>query len=194
MNHTIFNSFPSLETNSLLLRKIEPKDARDLFSFLSDEAVCRYLRNNILENIVQAQRSINRMQQFFNSKQKIRWGIAKKEDNRIIGYCDYSYFDETNSFGEINYCLAKKNWSQGIMTEAINTIVRFGFEKIGLNRIEAKTDTKNSASIKTLEKVGFKQEGLLRESMLKNDVFYDLYLYSILKNEYLAKYPDINCY
>jgi ribosomal-protein-alanine N-acetyltransferase len=187
VNQTIFNSFPTFETKNLVLRKIEPKDARDLFSFLSDEAVCRYLTNNIFKNIVQAQRSINGMQQFFDSKQKIRWGIAQKEDNRIIGYCGYFYFDETNLSGEINYCLAKENWGQGIMSEAIDAVIRFGFEKIGLNRVEAKTNPKNPASFRVLEKVGFKRDGLLREGLLKNGVFHDLYLYSILKKEYLAQ-------
>ncbi len=183
MNQNIFNSFPVLETSNLILRKIEPKDAKDLFSFLTDPAVSQYMTNAPYENIVQVQRSINGMQQFFESKQKIRWGIAKKADDKIIGHCGYFSFDEINLIGEINYCLSRENWGQGIMTEAIMEIVRFGFEKINLNRVEAKTIPENIASLQVLEKAGFRQEGLLREGLLKNGIFHNLYIYSILKKD-----------
>ncbi len=183
MNQTVFNSFPAIETNLLMLRKIEPKDAKDLFEFLSDNSVNQFMTNNSCENIVQVQRLINGMQQCFESKQKIRWGITQKTGNRIIGHCGYEAFNESNLTGEISYCLAKEYWGQGIMTEAIRAITHFGFEKLGLNRIEAKLMLENTGSIKALEKAGFRKEGLIREGLLKNDLFYDLYLYSILKKD-----------
>lgn len=187
MNQTVFNSFPTMETKQLILRKIEPEDAKDLFEFLSDVSVNQYMIHNPFENIVQVQRLINGMQQSFESKQKIRWGIAKKDAKKIIGYCDYHTFDESNLIGEISFCLARGYWGQGIMNEAIRTIVRFGFEKLQLNRVEAKTMSQNTGSFKVLEKAGFQKEGLIRHGLLKNDTFYDLYLYSILKNDYTSE-------
>jgi ribosomal-protein-alanine N-acetyltransferase len=172
-----------METKQLILRKIEPEDAKDLFEFLSDVSVNQYMIHNPFENIVQVQRLINGMQQCFESKQKIRWGIAKTGAKKIIGYCDYHVFDEANLIGEISFCLAKEHWGQGIMNEAIRAVVRFGFEKLQLNRIEARSMPQNIGSLKVLEKAGFQKEGLIRQGLLKNQTFYDLCLYSILKND-----------
>lgn len=191
MNQIVFNSFPTIETNQLILRKIEPEDATNLFEFLSDIAVNQYMINNPYENIVQVQRLINGMQQCFESKQKIRWGIAKKGINKIIGYCGYHAFNELNLTGEINFCLSKAHWGQGIMTEAIGAMVHFGFEKLQLNRIEAKVMPQNTSSFKVLEKAGFQKEGLIRQGLLKNHTFHDLCLYSILKNDHCAESSQI---
>lgn len=183
MNQAVFNSFPVIETEHLVLRKIEPEDAKDLFEFLSDDAVNRFMTNNSYENIVQVQRLINGIQQSFESKQKIHWGIAQKTANKIIGQCGYHAFDRSNLIGEISYCLAREHWGQGIMTEAIRAVIGFGFEKLGLNRIETKSMLENTGSFKVLEKAGFQKEGLIREGLSKNHIFYDLYLYSVLKKD-----------
>lgn len=184
LNQTVFNSFPAMETKQLILRKIEPEDAKDLFEFLSDVSVIQFTTHNPFENIVQVQRLINGIQQSFEGKQKIRWGIAKSGTKKIIGYCGYHIFDELNLTGEISFCLAMDYWGQGIMNEAIRAVVGFGFEKLLLNRIEAKTMPQNAGSFKVLEKAGFQKEGLIRQGLFKNQTFHDLYLYSILKNEY----------
>lgn len=176
-----------METKQLILRKIEPEDAKDLFEFLSDVSVNQYMIHNPFENIVQVQRLINGMQQCFESKQKIRWGIAKKDTKKIIGYCGFQTFDELNLIGEISFCLAGEHWGQGLTAEAIRAVVGFGFEKLQLNRIEAKTMLDNTGSFKVLEKAGFQKEGLIRQGLLKNQIFYNLYLYSILQNDYIAE-------
>jgi ribosomal-protein-alanine N-acetyltransferase len=181
--------FPTLETQKLILRKIVPEDAKDLFDFLSDVTVNQYTTHNPFENIVQVQRLINGMQQGFDAKQKILLGIAAKGAKKIIGYCGFHAFDEYNLIGDISFCLAKEHWGQGIMTEAIQTMVQFGFEKIELNRIEAKAMFQNTSSFRVLEKAGFQKEGLIRQGLLKNHAFYDLYLYSILKSDYPAQSP-----
>lgn len=183
MNQTVFNSFPTMETGQLILRKIEAEDAKDLFEFLSDASVNQYMTHNPFENIVQVQRLINGMQQCFEAKQKILWGIAKKDAKKIIGYCGYHAFDESNLTGEVSFCLAKDHWGQGIMTDAVRAIIPFGFHKIELNRIEAKSMPGNTAAFKVLEKAGFQKDGLIRQGLLKNQTFHDLYLYSILKSD-----------
>lgn len=183
MNQTVFNSFPTTETGQLILRKIEAEDAKDLFEFLSDASVNQFMTHNSFENIVQVQRLINGMQQSFEAKQKIIWGIAPKDAKKIIGYCGYHAFDESNETGEVSFCLAKEYWGQGIMTDALRAIIPFGFEKIDLNRIEAKSMPENTGSFKVLEKAGFQKEGLIRQGLLKNGIFYDLCLYSILKSD-----------
>ena len=92
--------------------------------------------------------------------------------------------DKFNCSAEISYCLKSGSWGQGIMTEALDAMLKFGFEDYGFNRIVAKVMKGNAGSIKVLQKLGFVQEGILRESLYKNGQYHDLIVFSILKSEY----------
>ena len=184
MNELIFESFPELNTPRLLLRQITQEDDKSLLEVLSDEDTCKYLTHNAVNNIENIKRMIAGMQRFFDEKQRIRWGIAQKTDNTIIGHCGFFDIDKFNCCAEISYCLKSGTWGQGIMTEAVDAMLRFGFEDYGFNRIVAKVMTDNIGSIKVLQKLGFVQEGVLRESLYKNGQYHDLICFSILKSEY----------
>jgi ribosomal-protein-alanine N-acetyltransferase len=80
--------------------------------------------------------------------------------------------------------LARRLWNQGLMTEAVREIVRFGFERMNLNRIEARCKIANVGSARVMEKVGLSFEGVLREHQYAKGVFEDLKLYSILRSEW----------
>ena len=84
---------------------------------------------------------------------------------------------------EIGYWIGKPYWSQGYCTEAAREVVRYGFEVLNLNRIQARHMTKNPASGRVMEKVGMKYEGRLRQSLLRWDQFEDVAIYSILRDE-----------
>ena len=184
MNEQVFESFPELNTQRLLLRKITGEDDKSLFEVLSDEDTCEYLTHNAVNDIESIKRMIAGMQRFFDEKQRIRWGIAQKQDNSLIGHCGFFDIDRSNCCAEISYCLKSGLWGQGIMTEAVDAMLRFGFEDYGFNRIVAKVIKGNAGSIKVLQKLGFVQEGILRESLYKNGQYHDLIVFSILKSEY----------
>ena len=184
MNEQIFESFPELNTQRLLLRQMTQEDDRSLLDVLSDEDTCKYLTHNAVNDMAIIQRMISGMQRFFDDKQRIRWGIAERQDNSIIGHCGFFDIDNANSCAEISYCLKSGLWGQGIMTEAVDAMLKFGFEDYGLNRIVAKVMKENIGSIKVLQKLGFVHEGLLRESLYKNGQYHDLMIYSILQNEF----------
>lgn len=184
MNELIFESFPKLNSRRLLIRQITEEDDKSLLDVLSDEVTCKYLSHNAVTDITNARRLIIGMQRFFNEKQRIRWGIAQKHNNSLIGHCGFFDIDKSNCCAEVSYCLKSGLWGQGIMTEVLDVILKFGFEDYGLNRIVAKVLTGNIGSIKVLQKLGFVQEGLLRESLYKNGKYHDLITFSILKSEY----------
>ncbi|MBR3143154.1 MAG: GNAT family N-acetyltransferase [Clostridiales bacterium] len=184
MNERIFESFPELNTRRLLLRQITQEDDKSLLEVLSDEVTCEYLTHNAVNDIESIKRMITGMQRFFDEKQRIRWGIAQKQDNTLIGHCGFFDIDRTNSCAEISYCIKRELWGHGIMTEAVDAMLRFGFEDYGLNRIVAKVIKDNAGSIKVLQKLGFVQEGLLRESLYKNGQYHDLISFSVLRSEY----------
>ena len=184
MNELIFESFPELTTQRLLLRQITQEDDKSLLEVLSNEVTCEYLIHNPVNDIVNIKRMITGMQRFFDEKQRIRWGIAQKQDHSVIGHCGFFDIDRSNCCAEISYCLKNGLWGQGIMTEALGAMLKFGFEDYGLNRIVAKVMKRNIGSIKVLQKLGFIQEGLLRESLYKNGQYHDLMIFSVLKSEY----------
>jgi [ribosomal protein S5]-alanine N-acetyltransferase len=184
MNEHIFESFPILNTKRLCVRQITQEDDKSLFEVLSDEVTCKYLTHNEINDIANIRRMITGMQRFFDEKQRIRWGIAQKQDDSLIGHCGFFDIDKSNCCAEISYCLKSGLWGQGIMTEALDVALKFGFEDYGLNRIVAKVMKDNINSIKVLQKLGFVQEGLLRENLYKNGQYHDLKIFSILKSEY----------
>jgi ribosomal-protein-alanine N-acetyltransferase len=184
MNELIFESFPKLNTQRLLLRQITQEDDQSLLEVLSDEDTCKYLTHNAVNDIESIKRMIAGMQSFFDEKQRIRWGIAQKTDNTIVGHCGFFDIDKFNCSAEISYCLKSGSWGQGIMTEALDAMLKFGFEDYGFNRIVAKVMKGNAGSIKVLQKLGFVEEGILRESLYKNGQYHDLIVFSVLKSEY----------
>lgn len=174
--------FPQLETKNLILRATNLSDAEAIFQVFANEDVTKYHDLEPPTSIEQVKGLIHRRSERFQSKQGIRWGIARKNDNVIIGSCGYRY--KSPFLGEIGYELAKAHWRQGIMTEALGAVIEFGFQAIALNRIEAMVMLENTASVKLLQKLGFLEEGILREYGYWKGQFHDLRIFSLLKKDY----------
>lgn len=87
---------------------------------------------------------------------------------------------------ELGYWLGKKYWGKGYIKEATELILAYGFEELELNRIHARTLSTNERSMKSLELVGFKKEGTLRESTVRKNEHADEVLWGILKKEFKA--------
>jgi len=120
----------------------------------------------------------------FKNKEEITWGVARKNDNKIIGYCNVGNFDDDSIRSEIGYGFNREEWNKGYATEAIKVLVKFGFEVMNFNRIEATVTLGNDASIKALKKANFVQEGILRERTVMKGKFEDDVILAILKKDY----------
>jgi [ribosomal protein S5]-alanine N-acetyltransferase len=180
-----FQSFPQIETKNLTLRKIHSEDSEALFRILSDDEVTKYYDDETFRNISQACEQIGAWENGYKTRRCIRWGLARKDDPALIGSCGFYGFHTWHMRAGIGYEMARAFWHQGIMTEALSAILHFGFQELGLNRIEAVVMPENSASVKLLEKLGFHNEGLLREyENWGNKGFTDLYMLSILQKSW----------
>jgi ribosomal-protein-alanine N-acetyltransferase len=181
----VFQSFPRLETARLILRELSPSDAGSVFAILSDDHVTRYYDDDPFMGVSQARSQIEAWAGGYRNGRCIRWGIALNADNVIIGSCGYYGFHGLHMRGAIGYELARSFWRQGIMTEALSAIIGFGFEEIGLNRIQATVMPENIGSVKLLEKLGFSSEGILRAyEMWGGKGYVDLLMFSLLRDEY----------
>jgi ribosomal-protein-alanine N-acetyltransferase len=159
----IFQSFPQIETRNLVLRRIQEPDSQAIFRILSDEEVTRYYDDATFAQIDQANYQIQAWENGFKHERCIRWGITLKNDLGVVGTCGFYGFHSWHMRASIGYELGRPFWRQGIMTEALTAIMRVGFMEMDLNRIEAVVMPENQPSIKLLEKLGFANEGVLKE-------------------------------
>jgi ribosomal-protein-alanine N-acetyltransferase len=181
----VFESFPALETERLTLRAIQQEDAPEIFAIFSDVEVMRYYDMAPFETPVEAQTLIAVFEGGFADRKYLRWGITLKEGgDTVIGTCGFNDFRPHNASAIIGYDLAQAVWGHGCATEAVSAMLKFGFEQVGLNRIEAMTMLWNVASMRLLDRLGFTEEGILRQYGHWRGDFHDLRMYALLKHEY----------
>jgi ribosomal-protein-alanine N-acetyltransferase len=176
------NVFSEIQTKRLLLRKMEITDASVLYEYWSDKDVTRYMNILGFESIKQAEDMIGLLNSLADSEKAFRWSIVCKGSKQILGTCGFNNWDKENQRAEIGYELGKQHWGQGFMTEALAGLISHGFGIMALNRIQALVEPENTVSRKVLMKLGFQEEGLLRQYEQVKGNFIDLMMYSILKN------------
>lgn len=182
-----FGTFPVLETPRLRLRELTLNDVDGVFAIRSDFEVTRYNTGLAYERPDQARDIIQAIRTGYVDGVELRWGITLKDNPLVIGMCGFNYWVRHDRRASIGYDLARAYWGKGLMTEAVQAMVTFGFERMNLNRIEADADGRNPASARVLEKAGFKHEGVQQEQFYENGSFYNLHLFALLRREYFAK-------
>ena len=180
----IFKELPTLYTKSLMLRKITLEDAQDIFEYAKDPEVTKFVTWEPHKSVDDSMNFLKLVIQKYENNEPSNWGIIYKENNKLIGTCGYDSWVPVHSLAEIGYALSREYWGKGLMTEAAKEVIKYGFEKMNLNRIYARCFVKNIGSQKVLEKVGMKFEGILREQMFIKGTFRDMKIYSILRKEY----------
>ena len=182
----IFTGFmPTLETPRLRLRKLTMRDAQDIFDYCQDPHVARYVLWDAQRSISEARGYIRYMLRKYRMGEPASWGIEWKENGRIIGTIGFMWIQKENASAEVGYSLSRGYWNRGIMTEALNEVLRYGFRSMNLNRIEAQHETPNTASGAVMRKCGMRHEGTLRQRLLNKGKFVDVELYAILRSEYM---------
>ena len=176
-------AFPELETRDLRLREIVRADAEAVFRIFADDEVTRYYDLERFGNLEQARSHIANQAIRYQRGEVIRWAITQKANDVLIGSAGLSIY-QVNAQGGLGYELARPYWRRGIMSEALDMIIRFGFNSLNLNRLQALVLPGNEASAGLLSKLGFTNEGLLREFAFFKGRYQDLWCYSLLRREY----------
>lgn len=179
-----FATFPQIETERLTLRRMTRRDASDHFAVFRQPQVAAAHGMPPYEKLAESKKLIDWYDEAFSEKRAIRWAITLRDDGRLLGTCGFHTIHHKHAFGEIGYELHPNYWRQGIGSEAVRAIVGFGFLQMGFHRIEAIVDPDNAASANLLRRVGFTEEGFLRERFYDNGRFVDDWFFSILAHEY----------
>ena len=179
-----FSIFPTLYTERLILKEITENDAEGLFKMRSNPEVMKYIdrpKPNSVDDVLEL------IQKMFTMKSKgegISWGIFRKENPDVnIGNIGLFRIIAEHYRAEVGYMLNANEHQKGIMFEAIQKVISFGFENMKLHSIEANINPENIASKKLLEKAGFLREAFFKENYFFNGRFIDAEIYSLLNNE-----------
>ncbi|GHO64973.1 N-acetyltransferase [Ktedonobacter sp. SOSP1-52] len=185
---TAFTHFPTLTTERLQLREIQPSDIEALFATFSDEEVMRYYGKLPHQSLAETQTWFQQLQERYTRREAIRWGIALKGEESIIGTCSFHHFGPDYHYTETGYDLNRTYWGRGIMTEAMSAVLSYGFHELAFHRIEAIIDIANEGSKNLLLKLGFAYEGMLRQRFYFNGQFEDEHYFSLLKDEWRGSF------
>lgn len=179
-------SLPTIHTDRLVLRPLKPEDAQALFAIFSDQEVMRYWNTAPWASLDDAQRFIQTSSEAMDAQESMTLGIAQKTTGALIGKCMLFNYEPGSKRAEIGFGIGRPHWGHGFVAEAGRALLAYGFDTLGLRRVEAEIDPKNVSSGKTLERLGFVQEGLLRQRWEINGVVSDSALYGLLANDHPA--------
>jgi len=175
--------FPLLHTHRLDLIELKQSHLNDLYQLFRDEKVTMFYNLLPLKNEEEAQKILDWFRDRFEIKTGIRWGIALKGQQNIIGTLGFNNFTRAHR-ANIGYELKFEHWNKGYMTEALKEVIDYGFNQLEINRIEAEVMQGNISSEKLLLKLNFTKECVLRQWMFWNQNYYDMSMFSLLRSEY----------
>jgi len=154
---------PTLEGKRVRLRWLEEGDAGSLFEIFSDPSVARFWSAPAMTRMGEARQLLRDIRRGFRERDLLEWGLAMKKTDKVVGTVTLWQFDEENRRAEVGFALARSAWGRGLMGEGLNLAIGLGFGPLGLRRLEADVDPRNAASLRLLEGLGFRREGLMRE-------------------------------
>ena len=172
-------------TDRLLLRAFTYDDADQMFrNWASDEEVQHNYGEPAYGTLEAVQELLAKVIAKYDDGYFYRWVITERETGECVGMAAYFLVDQGNHFGEIEYCIGKAFQGKGYATEACRAVIRYGFEKIGFNKVQICCRPANVASNKVIDKCGFTYEGTLREYFYRDGKYEGRKFYSILRSEY----------
>lgn len=180
----MFGVFPELSTERLQLRRLELADAEAVFDYASDPEVARHVTWPAHRTVADSVDFIRHALERYEAGGVAPWGMVLKPSGQLIGTCDYTRWLPQHACAEIGYALSRAYWGQGLAPEAVGALIRFGFSRMQLNRIQAMCMAQNLASERVMQKVGMQYEGTLRQYLLVKGNYCDLKVYSLLRTEW----------
>jgi [ribosomal protein S5]-alanine N-acetyltransferase len=175
-----FSPFPVLKTDKLLLRRITNDDVTEILLLRGNPETMKYIPRPLAKTKENALEHIATIEEKIENNQGINWAITLKNNTKLIGIIGHYRIKPENYRSELGYMLLPEFQGQGIMSEAINKVVDYGFNIMKLHSIEAIINPRNFASEKVLQKNKFVKEAHLLENEYYDGQFLDTVIYSKL--------------
>ena len=182
--YRIFSNIPTLQTKRLTLRRLMVSDAFDMYEYAKNSEVTEYLTWDAHPDPAHTREYLQYLGTHYNVGDFFDWGVILEQEDKMIGTCGFTRFDYNNNCGEVGYVINPAYRGREIAPEALMKVMEFGFERLGLNRIEAKFMEGNQSSMRVMEKVGMTFEGYHRSSMFIKGEYKTIGVSAILRDEY----------
>lgn len=172
--------------DEISLKLVDRNDAEDIFQLTVKSR--DYLKEwlpwpTYIREVADTKKFIeNSMQNYVDNKSLVTAIIFKGE---VAGIASFNSFDWTNRIGQIGYFLGEEFQEKGIMTKVVQALMDIGFKEFRLNKIEIRAATENVKSRKIPERLGFTEEGILRQVEWLYDHYVDHVVYGMLKDEWM---------
>ena len=153
-----FSPFPILTTERLVLRKLDNTDKNEIFLIRSDQGMNRYIERPRLKTMHDAEEFIQKIHNNLDDELSIYWAIGLTGHPQLIGTICLWNFSDNHTAAEIGYELIPEYQGKGFLSEALRSVLDYGFNNISLKRIDAYTHKENKPSINLLQKNGFTPE------------------------------------
>lgn len=182
----VFEQFPILESEQLLLKKIEVSNLEEVFGIYSNNQVFEYCGIIPKHNKDTVKNMIGHFERDFGKGTRVKWGIFLRDNpETLLGIIEAMDFNQKVNMVTLGYFLAEAYWGKGIATQTVQAVVKYLFETVEVNRVQAEVMPFNERSKRVLLKNGFMKEGMLRQANLwAGKGLVDLEIYSILAEEY----------
>ncbi|HEX4374364.1 MAG TPA: GNAT family N-acetyltransferase [Puia sp.] len=166
--------FPVLTSKRLTLRQLDDNDYNEIFALRSDDNLNKYIARRKATNIEEAKEFIKKINAGVNGNKSLYWAICFSDSKKLIGTICLWNLSEDKTVAEVGYELNPTYQKMGIMNEALQCVINYGFNEIGLTTIEAYTHKDNSSSSRLLKKNNFKIDDLKKDEEGINNVIYSL--------------------
>lgn len=176
-----------LNTPRMILKGYTPSDIQYVFSNYSKPEIMSILGHTDEQAYLKEKDKVDRGYAAYN-RGFVMFFLIEKSSERIMGRCALHNWNSEYRRAEIGYHLDHEEFKRkGFMSEAVEAIINYGFEKMNLNRIEATVSPTNTASLAVMKKFNFTREGLLRQNYWTGDRFDDSVMFSLLRSETVFK-------
>lgn len=187
-----FARLPVIDTPRLILRRMTLRDAHDLYDYSRDPEVARHVLWTAHRSVWETKAYIRYVLQQYRLGEPSSWVIVDRESMKAVGTIGFMSFSAENSTVEVGYSLARSHWNRGLMTEALEAVLREVFTVLKLNRVEAQHFSANPSSGRVMEKCGMTHEGHLRQRIWNKGEFLDVEMWAILRRDWLKRHPEDN--
>lgn len=176
--------FPVLETKRLSLQAYSPMDAENFYQLRSDEEFIQFLGLAAMKKKTVAREYIHDIINAFKVEKGLSWKIALKGTAELIGYIGFWQIENRHFRAEIGFGIHQDYRKQGLMSEAMEAVLDYGFSTLGIHSVKANVDPSNENSIQLLLKHDFQKEAHFRENYFFDGKFIDSAFYCLIKSDW----------